>query len=88
MDSSAKATAASTATFTAAAALLEVVVNDMPPDRQIKLASAIESGARIGARLVLPIGCGVPDVAFDLMLPSGEVIELASVNVGAASSRH
>jgi len=61
--------------------LLGQLVEEMLPEKRMQLAVAIEGGATVHMRLVLPVGHALPDVAFDLLLPDGQRIELAMVNV-------
>ncbi|RVT86248.1 hypothetical protein [Inhella crocodyli] len=71
----------STALFRAAMRMLEQLVSELPAQKHKQLASAIEGGATVHMRLVLPVGHALPDAAFDLLLPDGQRIELATVNV-------
>lgn len=69
------------ALFTAALGMLDQLVSELPAQKRAQLASAIEGGATVHMRLVLPVGHALPDAAFDLLLPDGQRIELATVNV-------
>jgi hypothetical protein len=77
------ATEASTAAFRALLALLESVVIEMTPEKACALADALDAGARVTAAVVLPVGGGCPDVTFELLLPDGRSIAIASLNVHA-----
>jgi hypothetical protein len=65
-------------------ALFGAFVDELPPEQARLLAAAIDKGARVTFAGVLPVGAGVPDVTFSLLLPSGDSIVLASLNVHAA----
>lgn len=72
---------AATDLFRSALALLQQIVEALPPDRAAKLDAAVAAGSRIEARLTLPVGRALPDLMFVLALPDGELIELATVNI-------
>jgi hypothetical protein len=69
-------------------ALFGAVVDELPPAKACALADALAAGARVTAAVVLPLGGGCPDVTFELLLPDGRSIALASVNVGGAARAH
>lgn len=71
----------STALFRAAMRMLGQLLDELPADKRAQLIGATEAGATVHMRLVLPVGHALPDAAFDLLLPDGQRIELATVNV-------
>lgn len=71
--------------FKQSLALFNRFLDACSPDERARVTAAIDSGARIGVALILPLGQGVADISIDLIEPNGRLRQLASVNVERVS---